>query len=44
MENKLVVIVSVSIFVLLIILEGASSEWGMSMLSTLLGGIFHFSK
>ena len=42
--NKMVVIVSASIFVLLIILEGASSEWGMSMLSNLLGGLFHFSK
>jgi hypothetical protein len=44
MKNKMVVLVSILIFVLLIVLEGASSDWGMTRLSHFLGGIFQFSK
>jgi len=33
MQNKLVVIVSVFIFVLVVVLAGISSDWGMTLLT-----------
>jgi hypothetical protein len=40
----MVVLISIFIFLLLIVLEGASSDWGMTRLSHFFGDIFHFSK
>lgn len=44
MKDKIVISVSVFIFVLIILLTAISSEWGMSLLSQTIGDTLHFSK
>lgn len=43
-KDKIVVVVSVLIFSLILVLAAISSEWGMSLLSSVVGNVFHFSK
>jgi hypothetical protein len=37
MKNKMVVIISVFIFILIVVLAGISSDWGMSLLMRYFG-------
>ncbi len=44
MREKIVISVSVFIFVMIVLLTAISSEWGLALLSHFLGDAFKFAK